>query len=213
MFGGCLVQLVAHRLGEVRGGGAAAQVARAVPALRDDGQDGLLQVLRLLGEAHVAQQHDARQRQRGGVGQVLARNVGRGAVHSLRQAHVVQANVGGGREAQAANEAGAQVGDDVAVQVGHDQHIKLGRVAHQLHARVVHNQLVVLDLGVLLAHLAAALQEQAVRLLHDVGLVHRAHLLAVVLLGVLEGKLRNTQRCLAGDDLQRLHHARHHLVL
>ena len=39
-------------------------------------------------------------------------------------------DIGGRREAEAADETGAQVADDVAVQVRHAQHVELRRVAH-----------------------------------------------------------------------------------
>ena len=63
------------------------------------------------------------------------------------------------------------------------------RTTHQLHARVVDDDLLVLQVGVALRDLAAALDEQAVRALHDVGLVHRGDRLAAVLARVLERKL------------------------
>lgn len=47
-----------------------------------------------------------------------------------------------------------------------------------------------------------SLDEQAVGELHDVGLVHRGHLLAAVLLGVVERKLGHAGGGGAGDDLQ-----------
>ena len=61
-------------------------------------------------------------------------DVGRGAVHRLHEREAVLADVAAGREAEAADEAGAQVGDDVAVEVGHDEHVELARVGHELHA-------------------------------------------------------------------------------
>ena len=89
--------------------------------------------------------------------------------HSIRAAHqgfkvlrsLARTNVAGGREAEAADEAGAEVGDDVAVQVGHDQHVELRGILDQLHARVVHDQLVVLNVRVALVHLRTPAQEHA----------------------------------------------------
>ena len=49
---------------------------------------------------------------------------------------------------------------------------------HEVHARRVDDALVVGDVGELARHLAAALEEQAVAELHDVGLVDRRHPLA-----------------------------------
>ena len=50
-------------------------------------------------------------------------------------------DVAAGREAQAANEAGAEIGDDVAVQVGHAHHVKPVGPAHELHRGEMRAQL------------------------------------------------------------------------
>ena len=70
-----------------------------------------------------------------------------------------------------------------------------------------------LDLGVLLSGLAAAPEEESVRHAHDVGLVHRRHLVPPVVLGVLEGELGDARRRLLRDQLDGLHHAADDLVL
>mmetsp|Transcript_558 Transcript_558/g.1484 ORF Transcript_558/g.1484 Transcript_558/m.1484 type:complete len:289 (-) Transcript_558:36-902(-) len=134
-------------------------------------------------------------------------------MHRLHQRQTVGSDVSTRRQTQSADQPGRQIGDDVAVQVGHHHDIKLARITHQLHARVVHNHLLVHDIRVLFRHFATAAYEQTVRQLHDVGLVHTRHLFAAMLGGILEGKLRHARRRRRRNHLERLHHARHHLVL
>ena len=55
------------------------------------------------------------------------------------------ADVGAGRDAQAADEARAQVADDVAVQVRQDQHVVQLRLLDELHAHVVDDAVLELD--------------------------------------------------------------------
>ena len=93
----------------------------------------------------------------------------------------LRADVGAGREAQAADHAGAEVGDDVAVEVREHDHVVLLGARDELVAEVVDDPVLELDVRVVLGHLAARLQEQAVGELHDVGLVGRRHLAAAVL--------------------------------
>ena len=62
-------------------------------------------------------------------------------------------------------------------------------------------------------HFAAALQEQAVAQLHDVGLVDGHHLLAALAACPFEGGARDLRRGFLGDDLQALHHAGDDFVL
>ena len=64
-----------------------------------------------------------------------------------------------------------------------------------------------------LRDVAAAVEEQPVRELHDVRLVDRGHALAGEAAGVVEGEARDPGRGLLGDDLQALDDARHDLVL
>ena len=118
-----------------------------------------------------------------------------------------------GARPEAADEARAQVGHDVAVEVLEQQHVEAGGVEDELHAAVVHDDVVVLDVGEVRGDLRAAVEEQAVRELHDVGLVDGGDPLPAVGPRVVEGELRDPGRGLLGDDLDRLHHARHHHVL
>ena len=75
----------------------------------------------------------APQQQRARVGDALAGDVRRRAVHGFEDRRV-GADVRARRQAQAADQAGAQVGDDVAEQVGGDDDVELLRLHHQLHA-------------------------------------------------------------------------------
>ena len=113
-----------------------------------------------------------------------------------------------GHDAEPADQARAQVRHDVAVQIRQQQHVELLRVHHQVHARGVDDPLVVGDVDELARHLAAAVEEQAVAELHDVGLVDRRHPLAPVLPRVLEREPGDPRRRLLGDDLEALDDAR-----
>ena len=72
--------------------------------------DGRIARTGLLPQPHVAQHHHATQQQRGGVGLVLARDVGRGAMHRLKHGGGL-ADVAAGCQAQAANEACTHTAD------------------------------------------------------------------------------------------------------
>jgi hypothetical protein len=89
---------------------------------------------------------------------------------------------------------GGEVGDDVAVEVRQHEHVVLLRSGHQLIAQVVDDAVLELDLRVPSGDLASDFEKQSVRELHDVGLVDRCHLVAVVVLGVLEGRLDDAVR-------------------
>ena len=65
-----------------------------------------------------------------------------------------------------------------SVKVWHDKDVELAWVLDQLHAAVVDDFFLKLQLWVLGGHGSAALEEEPVRLLHDVGLVDRRDLLS-----------------------------------
>merc|ERR1712230_303967 len=158
--------------------GLATQVARDGLALGQGLEDGALDLVGVLVETHVLQHHDGREEQGSWVGQALAGDVGRGAVHGLEDGALV-ADVAGRGQTQTADQAGAHVGQDVAVQVGHDEDLVVvgGRVRHDLQAGVVQQLAVELDVGVL----------------------------ARDVLGLLEGESQDPLAGLAGDQLDRLH--------
>ena len=113
-------------------------VNMAYLALSKDLEDGLLDVAGLLGEAHVSQHHDGAEKKRGGVGELLASNVGRGTVDSLEDGAVVT-DVAGRSKTETTNETGAHVGENVSIQVGHDKNLVVvgDRVGNHLQAGVV----------------------------------------------------------------------------
>src|SRR5207302_4229329 len=121
--------------------------------------------------------------------------------------------VGSGNKAQAADEGGAEIGQDIAVEIFHEQHVVLVGVHHQLHAGIVHDVLAVGNLGILFGDIARAAQEQAVRKLHDVGLVDGVNLLALVLARILERELGDAGGSLFRDDFQALDYAWNHFML
>ena len=114
-------------------------------------------------------------------------------------------DVGAGRDAQAADEAGRQVADDVAVQVRQHEHVVQVRLLDELHAHVVDDAILELDPAVVVGRDGpAALEEQPVRELHDVRLVDGRDLAPAVRHRVLEGVAGDPLGRRAGDDLDAL---------
>lgn len=153
----------------------------------------------------MSQHHDGAEKERGGVGQLLAGNIGRRAVDGLEDGALV-ANVARGGQTKTANETSAHIGQNVSVQVGHDEDLVVvgNGVGDHLQARVVQQLSVELDVGELLGDLAGGAQEEAVGHLHDGGLVHGADLVAANVAGVLEGIAQDALRGVAGDELDAL---------
>lgn len=85
-------------------------------------------------------------------------------------------------------------------------------IRDQLHGCVVNNHLFKLNSWVELCHLFATLQEQTIAKLHDVGFVDGSDLLPVVLDGVVERELGNSQRLGLSDDFEALNDSRYGLV-
>src|SRR5579863_232983 len=162
--------------------------------------------------AEMPQQQNRREDQRGRIRRTLTRDIGRRAVDGFEQRALV-AEVGAGNEAKPAYQAGAEVGDDVAVEVFEQQHVKLLRTHHELHAAIVDDHLAVLDAGVFFRDAPDRVEKQAVRELHDVGLMDGRDFLPSRALRVFKSKARDTRRGALGDDLQALDHAGRHDVL
>lgn len=116
-------------------------------------------------------------------------------------------------DAGTANQTRSNVVDDVSVEIRRHHDIELMRIGHQLHGGVVDNHLLELDSWIKFSHLFAASQEQSIAQLHDVGLVNGGDLLAVVLGGVVEGELCDSQRLGLGDDFEALDDTGNCLVL
>ena len=121
----------------------------------------------------------------------------------------------GRRETKTADQAGREVRHDVSVEIRHDENlVSVGRrVGDHLQAGIVKELGVELDGGEVPADLLRGVEEEAVRHLHDGGLVHGAHLALAHLLGVLEGKAEHALGSGAGDELDALHHAVHDHML
>jgi hypothetical protein len=110
-------------------------------------------------------------------------------------------------------EPGTQIREDVAVEVLHEEYVELSGVLDELHCAVVDDDLLVLDSTVVLGDAARTLEEEAVRELHDVGLVDGGDLAAPVLLRVFEGVARDAGAGGLGHHLEALHDAGRHPVL
>ena len=110
-----------------------------------------------------------------------------------------------GRDAETADQTGGEVADDVAVEVRQHEHVVQVRLLDELHAHVVDDAVLELDLALVAGrHGPAALEEQAVRELHDVGLVDGRDLVPAVGDRVVEGEPGDPLGRLAGDDLDAL---------
>ncbi len=148
----------------------------------------------------VLQHQAGRQDQRGRVGDALAGDVRRRAVNRLEDGRF-SADVGAGREAETAHQPGHLVREDVAEHVLRHDDVELIRIHHQLHRRGVDDPVVELDTAfVFLRDLPADLEEQPVRALQDVGLVHERHLPAIVRERVFERIADDPLRPVTRDD-------------
>lgn len=185
--------------------GLAAEITSQSLALSQGVEDGLLDLVGVVVEAHVAQHHDGAEQQGSGVGKALASNVGGGTVDGLEDGALVT-DVAGRSQAETTDETGAHVGQNVTVQVGHDEDLVVvgGGVSDHLEAGVVEQLGVELDVGEVLGDTLGNVDEETVGHLHDGGLVHNADLGAANGLGVLEGESQDTLGSLLGDELDAL---------
>jgi hypothetical protein len=150
----------------------AAKVRRQQPALLEARIDSLVDARRGLLLALELEHQRRGPDGRNGVRDALALNIRRAAVAGLADDKVL-ADVGGGHEAQRADQRGGTVGQDVAVQVGRDDDVVVARLAEQLVDHGVDNLLLDADGAVLRLRegLAGRLAEQAVGLAQHVALV------------------------------------------
>ena len=170
----------------------------------DDVTDGCLELGRGVRIAEVAQHQRPGQDHRGRVRLVETGVLGRRAVDGLEDGGLGP-DVGARRDAETADEPRAQVADDVAVEVRQDEDVVQRRLLDELHAHVVDDAIVELDPAVVLGgDRAAALEEEPVGQLHDVGLVDRRHSMAAVGDGVFEGEAGDPLGGGPGDDLDAL---------
>src|SRR5664280_2249571 len=91
------------------------------------------------GQAHVGEQHGHREHGRGRVGDPLAGDVRRAAVHRLEHRRVSpgDVDVAAGRQPDAARDRGAKVGEDVPEQVVGHHHVEAPRLGYEVHRRGV----------------------------------------------------------------------------
>lgn len=148
-----------------------------------------------------------------GVSLVLALDVQTNVTAPRLENSSVATHVAAGNQTGATDKSGADVGENATVQVRHDHHVELLGPGDGLHGCVVDNHVVNLQSRVVLGGLMESVTEETVGKLHDIGLVDASNLLPVVGEGKAESKLGNTLRLGAGDNLQRLDHSLHRLVL
>src|SRR4029079_10813705 len=163
--------------------------------------------------AEVPQHQSPAQDQGGGVGLVLAGVLRRRAVDRLED-RGVDADVRARRHAQSADEARGEGRHDVAIEVRRDEDVVQVRLLDELHAHVVDDAVLELHATLVVSRdSSAALEEQAVGELHDVGLVYGRDLAAAVGDGVLKGEPCDPLRGGTRDDLDALRGVRTHPML
>jgi len=122
-------------------------------------------------------------------------------VHRLEHTRI-DAKIRGAHRAEAAHQTGAQIGHDVAVQVRQQQYVEFLRSHHQVHAGGVDDLRVVADVRIVRGHRLRAVDEEAVRHLHDVRFVNGGDPRALETPRVLEGEPRDAHGRALGDDLR-----------
>lgn len=164
-------------------------------------------------ETEVSEEHAAGQDHGSGVGLVLALDIETDVTAARLEDSDLATHAAAGNDTRATNESGTNIGQNATVKVRHDHDIELLGSGHSLHGGVVDNHVVDLEGRVVLGDVVEGAAEETVGQLHDVGLVDAGDLLAAVGEGKAEGELGNALRLGAGDDLERLNHTRHALVL
>ena len=149
-------------------------------------------------------EHQARRKQNGGrVGQPLPRDVGGGPVHGLEHSRGY-ADVARGGETEPAHQPRYLIRENVSEHVLHNEHVETVGIQNQHHSGRINDAILELDVGILLRHLPAHLEEQALCVLENVGLVGQSHLAPSVRTSVLEGVAADPLRAEARDDHHRL---------
>lgn len=169
--------------------------------------DGVMEELPVMFKAEIVEQVGGSVEHGHRVGDVLAHKGFTRIARPGLEDGVLGSHIPAGQEPRTADEAASDVGHDRSVQVRHDHHVELVRIGGQLHAGVVHDDRVRLQVRILPSNLLASLQKQAVRELHDVGLVDDCDLLAAHLLGEVEGVAGQSLRVFLRHDLEALHHS------
>ncbi len=166
-----------------------------------------------IGMAEVPEHQRARQDEGRWVRLVQAGVLRRRAVDRLEHGRI-RPDIRARRDPQPADEPCAQVAHDVPIQVRQDEDVVQVRLLDELHAHVVDDPVLELDLPVVVGgDRPAALEEQPVGQLHDVRLVDRGHLPAVIGDGVVEGVPGDPLGGNSGDDLDALGRVRRDHVL
>src|SRR6266568_167901 len=167
------------------------------------GVDGFESFLNLDGGSflvEVVQHEDGRLHQGGGVGYVLAGDVGGRSVNGFEDGALMP-QVCSRNQTEATDESCAQIADNVAVEIFKQQGVVLIRIHDQLHAGVVDDVFAVEYFRKALGNLAGAAQKQAIGQLHDVGFVDGVDLFAAMLARVFKCEFSDAGRTFFGDDL------------
>ena len=152
--------------------------------------------------AQELQHQRARPDHGNGVGDALAVDVRRRAVHGLEQRRegALRVQVGRGRDADGAGAGRTQVRQDVAEQVGGHHHVEALGLQHEARGQDVDVLLVGLDVGELLADGVGALVPPRHADGDAVALGGDGELLALAAVGQLEGIAHDAVGAVAGED-------------
>src|SRR6266545_2317769 len=195
-----------HRLGHLARLGGAPLIGRERFAVAVDATHRGLEALRLGAHAHVLQHEGGREYGGGGIGDALARDVRRRAVHRFEVGPAVVAEIAGGRQPQAARRLRPQVRQDVAVEIHAQDDVHGPGEAHEPPRGVVDVEVLELETG--LAHDAlGGLLIEPVRARKHVRLGDAGDLAGLApgpaLPGEVTGEAGDALRALGGDDLHR----------
>ena len=125
-------------------------------------------------------------------------------MHRLED-RAVLSDVRSGREAQTPDESRNLIGENVAKEIGGDDDVEAFRMEHEVHRHRVDDALLELDASRIVTRDHAALvEEESLRELENVRLVHERHLATAVLHGVVERVPDDPLRALSRDDRDRL---------
>lgn len=164
-------------------------------------------------ETKVTKQHGTGKDHGTGVGLVLTLDVQANVTATRLENSGVTAHVAARNQTGTTDKSGSDVGQNATVQVRHDHNVELLGPGDSLHGCVVDNHVVDLQSRVVLGGLVEGVAEETIGQLHDVGLVDAGNLLTVVGESKAESELGNALGLSTGDNLQRLDHTLHRLVL
>ncbi len=193
---GLLTESGDDRVGEFPGTDADAAGPRledvvGMETLLNGAQPGVVHGARYLRPADMPQQHDRRQEESRGIGEVLPGPTGRAAVNRLKHRRL-GADIGGAGQADRTGDLRRHVRENVAVKIRHDEHVEgRGRIG-QFGRANIDDPVFMFQPRVFQGDGLENLVEQTIGELHDVIFGQAGHLAPAVTAGVFESVTHNT---------------------